>query len=31
MNKQSVEYLVGIGGWEHETLNDCLYGAQTEY
>ncbi len=31
MNKQSVQYLVGIGGWEHETLNDCLYGAETEY
>lgn len=41
MNKQSVsrdarlqktqQYLVGIGGWEHETLNKCLYGAETEY
>ncbi|MEO8168925.1 MAG: DUF72 domain-containing protein, partial [bacterium] len=31
MNKQSVKYLVGIGGWEHEALDDCLYGTRTEY
>ncbi len=31
MVKQPVQYSIGIGGWEHEGLNQCLYGVATEY
>ncbi|MEK7671717.1 MAG: DUF72 domain-containing protein, partial [Bacteroidota bacterium] len=31
MVKQPVQYSIGIGGWEHETFNQCLYGVATEY
>jgi uncharacterized protein YecE (DUF72 family) len=27
MERRTVEVLVGIGGWEHEVLDRCLYGA----
>jgi uncharacterized protein YecE (DUF72 family) len=27
MERRTVEVLVGIGGWEHEVLDQCLYGA----
>jgi uncharacterized protein YecE (DUF72 family) len=29
--KQPVEYSIGIGGWEHESFDRCLYGVNTEY
>lgn len=31
MMKNGVHYAVGIGGWEHESFNSVLYGAETEY
>jgi uncharacterized protein YecE (DUF72 family) len=31
MLRQHVQYLVGLGGWEHESFNPCLYGVETEY
>ncbi len=31
MATQPVQYLVGIGGWEHDMLNTCFFGAETEY
>ncbi len=31
MIRNGVQYAVGIGGWEHESLNGALYGADTEY
>lgn len=31
MLRQNVQYLVGLGGWEHECFNGCLYGSETEY
>lgn len=29
--KQPVQYSIGIGGWEHESFDQCLYGQTTEY
>lgn len=29
--KQPVQYSIGIGGWEHESFDQCLYGEATEY
>ncbi|MBI5473062.1 MAG: DUF72 domain-containing protein [Ignavibacteriae bacterium] len=31
MATNSVQYLVGVSGWEHESLSTCFYGAETEY
>lgn len=28
---QPVQYSVGLGGWEHESFDHCLYGVNTEY
>ena len=30
MRKQPVQYSIGIGGWEHENLNQCFYGGGVE-
>lgn len=30
MNKKPVQYSIGIGGWEHECFNQCLYSAPME-
>lgn len=29
--KETVQYSIGIAGWEHESLDQCLYGIATEY
>jgi uncharacterized protein YecE (DUF72 family) len=29
--KESVQYSIGIAGWEHESFDQCLYGTPTEY
>ncbi len=29
--KQPAQYSIGIGGWEHESFDQCLYGLATEY
>lgn len=28
MRKQAITYSIGIGGWEHDVLNECFYPAQ---